>query len=149
MISPLNKKEKFSFLDYCSEVKDDDFYITRDNKRKFLNNLEVADQVFNDVIKRGDLCYISEDKTINGILLIVGFSDKAPRKYLKIHADNLKVVNGLLRVLNWNYEGEVFLKIKKTNPVFKLLRKYRFRMIGNRGKEVLFSKQFTRIKEAK
>lgn len=144
MVRILKKKDKVKFLEYCKEFSDNnhDNYITVDRERKFLNELKIASRVFDNIMKRGDKCFIIEDNTtITGILLIVGYSDKFPRKYIKCIANSYNDYFKLFDFLLLNYEHNVFfMKIKKTNFLCRLIQKFNFRACGQRGKELLFIK---------
>jgi len=143
MIRRLTAKDKLKFLAYC-ERKDSfaDFYVTKNNNRLFLSDLKVAEMIFWDIMKRSDICYVSEAKNeFDGILLVIGYADKAPRKYIKILSNTTKIADGLIRTLFWNCPATYFLKIKKENSLIALTRKYRFQYIGNRGYEILFNKK--------
>lgn len=138
MLRRLKSKDKSNFLSYCLTQKDSDFYITKNNERLFLNDIKICKKVFDDIMKRGDMGFVAEENNvISGLALIVGYSDKAERKYLKIHADSDTIADKLFKILAWNYEKSLFLKLKADNLFIKVAQHNRFRFIGNRGNEVL------------
>ena len=113
-----------------------------------MNDLQVCKRVFNDIIKRSDICFVADDGQIRGILIVVGFADKASRKYVKVVADNNRIINNLFRLLIWNCNKEIFLKVKKESSVCRITKKYKFFFQGSRGNEVIFkrSKSYNNFK---
>lgn len=158
MIRPLSSKDLSKFIYFCKKFdKYSDFYISKDQKRLFLTNPKVAKKVFNDCLKNGEICYIKEDKNeILGALLIWGYNEKHPRKYLKVLANSQKDSDDLFRFFQWQDIKEVFIKCRKNNkffikfdevtkmykPVYQA-RKSGFRIIAVREKELLLKKEKT------
>ena len=123
-----------------------DFYITKDNFRFFIQ--ENKDLLFK-CLKEGDK--IGYDRK-EGIILGIGWSDKSPRKYIKILAENNQNAERLLKVFLWNFKEEEFwCKIKKKNPLKEMLEKNNFRYFASRGAEVLLCRKIYKkeIKESK
>lgn len=144
MIRTLKSKDLTNFLHYCSQ-KDhyNDFYITQDNKRLFLNNLKISKKVFYNCLKRGDKCLIYEENdSIKGILIITGYVDKFPRKYIKILSSNRKVLEGFFKILGWIYKFDLYLKVKKNNPIYNVSKEFGFKFQGSRGKEILLFRKY-------
>lgn len=144
MIRPLNKKDFSNFIYFCStRDKYSDFYITKDNQRLFLNNQKVAEKVFKNCLKAGDKSFVYEENgIIKGVLLIVGYADKFDRKYIKVMASEEKVLSALFKMLVWKVDSDLYLKIRKDNPILKFLEKptsekmtyrYFFILAGDRG----------------
>ncbi len=144
MIRPLKQKDLLNFVLFCSQRDSfSDFYITKDNKRLFLNNQKIAEKVFNDCLKHGDKSFIfEEDSEIKGILLIVGYADKFDRKYIKVFAHEERIISALFKMLAWTIDSDLYLKIRKDNPILKFLEKptnekmtyrYFFILAGDRG----------------
>lgn len=152
MLRPLKSKDLKNFIYFCSQ-RDiySDFYITEKNKRLFLNNYKIAKKVFNDCLKGREKCFIKEENDIiEGILLIVGYKDKSPRKYLKILSNSEKTTRHLFSYLDWKQLKNVFIKAhnknknlvkfdsnqKKFKPSY-YARKAGFKIIAEREKEIL------------
>lgn len=148
----LSKKEENKIKFILSEIpnKFNDFYLTKNNKRIFFNN---DLYLLFKCIKKGDkIVYSSEE----GILLLTGFSDKANRKYLKILTKSNHSLERLLQVFFWNYNKELWVKIKKYNPALRLLQDKsmkilvnnklvpKFKFFGLRGNEILLYKEEVR-----
>ena len=135
--SKLTKKEEQEVSNLLHDLVDyhGDFYITRNNLRLFIRE---NPHVLFKCLSAGDKIAFDE----NGWALIIGFSDKSPRKYVKVLAKDAKSASDLLRVLlDWNYyHMELFAKVKRRNPLSKVLKNKGFRFIAGRGKEVLLKK---------
>jgi hypothetical protein len=128
----LSKKEEAQIFGMFQEVNDvySDFYVTKDNLRLFIRD---NPNVLFEGLKKGDKIALNE----KGILVVVGYSDNSPRKYLKILVRELKDVDGLLKTIYWNIKTDVYCKVKNNNPLKDVLLHNGFKFIGGRGKEVL------------
>jgi len=128
------KQEVISALENLSDIYRD-FYLTKNNCRLFFKENK---ELLLDSIKKGDKIVYSEE----GLLIVNGFSDNANRKYLKILAKDLSITKNLLNVLLWNLNNiDLYIKIKKNNPIVELLQNQGFVWLGNRGAEVLYIKK--------
>lgn len=140
----LSKKYKQIVEGYLNELCDtySDFYITSDNLRLSIKDNKSS---LYSLLKRGDvIVFDSEDE---GLAIIIGFAEKRNRKYLKILTKNKKIANKLIRNALWNIESDLYVKIKKINPLKEILMKCGFVFKGSRGKEVLLYRKY--IKENK
>lgn len=162
MIRLLQSKDLKNFIYFC-QYRDphSDFYVTKNNRRLFLNNTKVAIQVFNDCLKSSDKCYIKEDKgNISAVLLVIGYKDKMDRKYVKMLTKNQDDCRDLFRFLQWQRLSNLFIKSRKNNIQFVkyderlkdnkytkgykpsyFARKSGFRIIVVRDKEILLKKE--------
>jgi len=156
MIRPVISKDLKNFIYFC-QYRDpySDFYITKDNKRLFLTNPDVAKQVFKDCIKYGNKCFIKEEKDeIKAILLIIGYKDKYERKYIKVLAKSKQDFQDMFAYLQWQELKDLFMKVRNTNKNFVkydekikrykpsyILRKSGFSIIAVRDREVLLKKE--------
>ncbi len=133
----LNKKEKILITTLVNEIADiySDFYITKNNLRLYVKeNIHLL----YDCLQKGDeISYSPED----GIAFITGWSDNAPRKYIKVLAKNEASAERLLKVVSWNVRCDVFAKVKKNNPLRKSFQSNRYIFLGDRGKEILLMKK--------
>ena len=156
MIRALQSKDFSNFISFCQKRdKFSDFYITKNNKRLFLNDINVAKKVFNDCLKYADKCFIKEENNrIVAILLIIGFKEKVDRKYLKLLASSKDDCRDLFRFLQWQSLKNLFIKSRKTNINFVkydeksrmykpsyFIRKAGFKIIAVREKEILLKKE--------
>ncbi len=154
MIRYLQSKDFKNFIYFCQKY-DSDFYITKENKRFYLNNIKVAKQVFNDFLKNGEKCFIKEENdNIVAIFLITGFKDGFERKYVKILAMHKDHLRDLFRFLFWQNVKNLFIKSRKTNINFVkydekskmykpsyFVRRAGFKIIAVREKEILLKKE--------
>ena len=134
----LSKKEEQQIFSLLNDVTDvfQDAYITKNNLRLMLReNFDI----FNSDLKKGNKIIFNE----NGLVAVVGFSDSAPRKYLKVLVKDLVYVPSLLKKMYWHLKTDVFAKVKENNPLKNVLMKNGFRFLGSRGKEVLLVHQYT------
>ena len=112
--------------------------------------------------KKNDICLLQEDGNIfKGILIVTGFADKSSRKYMKILSSDQKIIDDLVKCLTWTFGEDLFIKIKKDNPIAEILlgtrvynlifRKnsknsfqgYGFKALGKiRDKEILFYRAY-------
>ena len=128
----LNREEKNEIRSILDNYQDyySDFYVTNNNMRIFLK--ENLSELFDAINKKKDRIVYDE----SGVILTYGLNTKY-RTYLKIIGDD---VEGLLKALLWNVNGELYIKVKKTNPIVNLLNKYDFKVAGYRGKELLLKR---------
>jgi Zn-finger domain-containing protein len=112
-----------------------DVYITKGNQRIFL---EKDIESLKSIIKNQE-CYGQYDKELLGLYIIL--KEKGYRTYLKIIANNEKTAIELVRYFNWNYEDEIYVKIKKNNPFVNILIGDGFKFLKPRpGQELLLFK---------
>ena len=129
----LSKKDTNIIKDILTDVTDvyGDGYITRNNLRLFLK--ENTDLLF-DGVEKGDKIVYDENK---GLIFITGWSDKANRKYIKVLAKNEESADHLLKIVGWHTTEVLWAKVKKNNPIRRILQKNGFCFAGDRGKEIL------------
>jgi len=112
-----------------------DAYITKNRIRYFIK--ENFELLFT-CLEHGDKIKYND----NAIVIIIGYSDKAPRKYLKILAKTLNDTESLLQDLFREVTEDIYLKIKKNNPVMEVVKKFGFIFLGNRGREILLIRKY-------
>lgn len=137
----LTKKEKVVINSIYTEISDiyGDFYITQNNLRLYLKeNIHILYKA----LEKGDKVIFGEE----GIIFITGWSDKSDRKYVKILAKDSDNADKLIKVLNWNLQQELYIKIKKNNPIKVALQRNGFRFKGDRGAEVLLRREPKELK---
>jgi len=138
-LSEKDKKEVFNILNEVIDIYSD-FYLTKNNLRYYIKeNIEILYKSLHD-----------GDKTIfidGGIAVILGWSDKSPRKYLKLLAKDNKIADRLIKNINWNITEELYCKIKKNNPLKNILLQNKWKFAGDRGKEILLKREEIELKE--
>jgi len=112
-----------------------DGFITKNRIRYFIK--ENADLFFT-CLEHGDKIKYNE----NCIVAIIGYSDNAPRKYLKILYKNIEDSKLPLQDIFKEVKEDIYVKVKKNNPIVEILKKESFIFLGNRGKEILFIKKY-------
>jgi hypothetical protein len=92
-----------------------------------------------DVLQKQEV-YGLDKNGLKAIMIIV--RDKGFRPYVKLLAENSKYTIDMLKYLKWNYfEKDLYMKVKKENPLSEQIKKTGFIMIGDRGRELLFYKK--------
>jgi len=139
------KKERLGIKLLIDEMVDfyGDFYITRNNLRLFIK--ENTDLLYKCLQKGDKLAYSDKD----GVAFVTGFSDKSKRKYVKLLPSDIVSADRLIKVLTWNVECDLWIKIKKNNPIKNALIKNNFRFAGDRGKEILLVRKYIPIRRHK
>jgi len=132
----LSKIEITQINSILSEIVDifGDFYITKDRLRLYIK--ENSHLLYEGVTKGNKVIWGDE-----GIILVDGYADNYPRKYVKILARNEEDANQLIKLLNWNLNEDIYAKVKKENPILKALQRNGFKFVGDRGKEILLCRK--------
>jgi hypothetical protein len=156
MLRTAKPKDLKNFVYYCQHRDSySDFYVTKNNKRLYLTNIDVAKEVFIDCMKYGNKCYIKEENNeIKAVMIIIGFKDKFPRKYIKVLSKSKDDFKDLFAYLQWQELKDLFIKVRNTNKNFVkydekikrykpsyILRKSGFQVIAVRDREVLLKKE--------
>ncbi len=134
----ISKKQRTSVEVILQEYTDEyrDFYITQSNLRLFIKENE---HLLFEALKKGDKISFGLE---NGIAFVTGWSDNSPRKYLKILSKDDSSADRLLKILLWNVKTDLYVKIKKNNPVLSVLQKNGFVFKGSRGREILLMRKY-------
>ena len=142
MIREFNPRKEIEFdsiLELIKKKRDSSFYFTKDNHRKFINDAKA----FRQLLRECNTSFIYEDLEYgdyHGLFLIwksINPENNSVRHYVKLIAIDEKKADDLLRMLTWNYFGELYVKIQKFHPNVKAFQKYGWRFRGGRGKEIL------------
>jgi len=134
----LSKKEKVIINNLLDEILDPygDYYITRLNLRLYIRQNK---ELLFEALAKGDKLVYAEDK---GMIFVTGWSDNFDRKYVKILAVDNKSADKLLKVMLWNIKTDLYIKIKKNNPLLAILKENNYRFVGDRGLEVLLCRKY-------
>ena len=138
LITRATYKNSIDILEFINRVKDNfqDMYITENNARLFLTDL----QLIKKILKTQEVFYYENSGEIKGLLIIL--KEKKFRTYLKILTTDYNATNALMKFFVWNRnEIDIFCKLKATNPIANVIRKFGFFVKGNRGKELLLEKK--------
>jgi len=142
LVSHFNKKNKVHLADgfeYLKSHINPDFYLTENNHRVFITNSEV----YFKLLKQSTIILFNkEDTMVDGMLLIwKGVSNDTNRNYIKLSAEHPEIARKLLSILLWNYNLDLFIKIKKDSPFLYIFRDRKFIFLGGRGNELLLLKK--------
>jgi len=131
MIQRINNPLDIVFFLQENKDKFNDFYLTQEKSRRFLNEKSVALKA----IKKYQV-FGSFSSELDGLFIII--DEKGFRRYLKILVKNNKIVDDLLKFINWNFaEKDLYIKIKKDSNMLDMLKKNYYQIIGDRGREFL------------
>jgi hypothetical protein len=147
MFEQLKSKNYLDLLVFSNEVKDlhQDFYITMNNERKYLNDIKVIQHYFENKLKHGEIC-LSDRKTC--FLITWGFSDKNQRKFIKILSIDTNSARKALTCLLYQFgDKEWWVKVKKNNPLLKVYQGMGFNFEGGRGEEVLLVRKADKFRK--
>lgn len=134
MIHQLSKNNILDVYDFILRVKDEskDFYITENRERIFINNIKIIEKL----LKKQEI-YGIMDGDLKALLII--YREKNFRPYIKILVNENKYAYNLFTYLDWIIgKNEFFIKVKKYNPICKVLQKKRWQFVGDRGQEILY-----------
>lgn len=138
MIKKLKVPNKIDVYEFLSRINDryEDTYITVNKERKFLKK---DWSLIEKVLEKQEVYGLFQNG-LKAIMII--FKEKGFRPYVKLLAENSKYTIDMLKFLKWNFfEKDLYMKLKKENPLSEQIKKTGFIMIGNRGRELLFYKK--------
>lgn len=142
------RQDKLEFLlEYIKTRHDPDFYLTRDNKRLYIESTKLLETL----LKSSITAYVSEgeDGDYDGLILAWKSSGgNIKRYYIKIVADSPRIADRLLTVLYWNFHKELYIKINKRSPLLNTFRAKGFKFEGGRGKQLLLKRDiFSKVRQ--
>lgn len=125
------------FLD-CSD--DLDFYFTENNSRFYIRDIPTLKKFLNQSCS---IFYSSnESSDFDGIILVwKSTGGGIERYYVKLTAENPKIAEALVTNLLWNFNKDLFIKIRKDNKFLNVFKKKGFSFIGGRGYQVLLKRK--------
>jgi len=139
MITRYNQNKDFlNLLAFVLEYKNNDFFYTKDNERKIVDN----DSSLKTLIEDCKVVYIDEcNDDVTGLLLIwEAVGGNKTRNYIKYLVKTPMVLNNLLLNLTQNSKDEFYVKIKKDSPNLLAFKNNGFKFQNGRGKEILLVK---------
>jgi hypothetical protein len=142
MIDRFKKQNFIGLLDFLKTHRNSDFYITDQNVRIFAND----EKSLKKILHNSNSTFINEEKgNILGVVLVwCSLGNNIKRYFVKLNATNIEVVRNLLTVLLWNYQMELYIKIRKDSPFVNILKEKGFFFVGDRGREILLRKYQTK-----
>lgn len=135
MIKYFNKKKHLvNVVDFIQNNKDEDFYVTEDNKRYLVNNIFTL----NKLLKNSSVVLISKEIEVEGILVLwKAIANDVVRYYVKLNAINESVANKLITCLIWNTKKNLYIKINKQSIFLNIFKMKGFRFLHDRGSQIL------------
>lgn len=138
MIEKLTKRDSLSILEYCLNNKDNDFYLTENNERKFFNKQTDINKLFKCTCLYG---YVDKGDVKGLAIIWKSLGNNVTRYYLKITAQEENIGQKVLKVILWNFgHFELYIKVSKQNKLLQILKLHGFKFAGDRGKEILLKK---------
>lgn len=132
------KKESNNLIEIISSCKNEDFYLTENNQRLYVNNLNVL----KNLLKNSHSVFYEDRSENKGIVLVwKSYGGEKSRNYVKIIASNPETARGLLTVLLWNYDKDLYVKLKKDSSFISVFKEKGFKFAGGRGSELLLAKE--------
>jgi hypothetical protein len=107
----------------------------KDNNRVDITNFKTL----NALVRTSPYTIYKTENEIVKSLLVVWKSEfqGLKRNYIKFWYDDLKDLEDLLMVFNWNYVPDIYAKIDNKPDLVSCFRKKGFRFCVNKGREVL------------
>jgi hypothetical protein len=129
-----------NLLSHFEENTNYDFYYTKDNSRYYITDLISL----KNFLKTISTAYIAKEKDdYLGIITVwKGVSDDKVRYYIKLSAKTTKIASDLITVLLWNFNKELYVKIRKDSKFIEAFKQKNFRFIGARGSQILLNRKF-------
>jgi hypothetical protein len=141
MIERLTKRNMMDVYEFVQRVKDrfQDFYITHDNQRLFLTDFKAIKKL----LEKQEV-YSVYDKGVKGLMII--YKEKGFRPYIKLLTETRRAESSLIKYLMMNFsEQDLYIKVKKENPLAKYIKYFGFIQTGDRGLEILLFRKGIRI----
>jgi len=141
VIEKLTKKPNISeLIEFFISVFDYDFYITENNIRLYVtDNFNIK-----KFLKQSCIVYYLKErgdyKGIIGIWKSVGGGKT--RYYIKLAATDFETGQKLLTVLLWDFEKDLYIKIRKDSKFVSAFKNKGFRFHGGRGCQILLYRKF-------
>lgn len=127
MIRRINTKDKFSFIVVLN---------------KYIPNLQFVQSIFNQCLKHGQYCLISDNGILDGVLL--RYKDT-----LKYYGESPTVLDKILQVYFWT--NDQLLTVNTVDKFLQTYKKYGFRIIKKleNGNYLLQRKSYKEVKNVR
>ncbi len=142
MIQRLNENSTIDLIEFFNRVidKHKNFFITENNTRKFFKGNW---NLIKKILKTQEVYGIYEQEC-KGILII--YKEKGFRPYIKLLSETRSAEAALIKYLMLNFsEQDLYIKLKKTNPLAKYIGYFGFIPQGDRGQEVLMYRKGIKV----
>lgn len=136
----VSKRSKLAeIMQFIDSNQDYDFYFTKDNTRTYITD-EKSLRCF---LRETTCTYVYRDNgDVKGLISVwKSMGGDVKRYYVKINAQSAKIAQDLLTILTWNFNKELFIKIKKDSKFVEPFKYKGFRFIGGRGVQLLLQRK--------
>ena len=142
MIQRLNKNNVIDLIEFFNRVPDnyEKMYVTINNERKFFKGNW---KLIKKILKEQEIYGVYE-KGLQSIIII--YREKKFRTYLKILSESRHSESSAIRYTMFNFsENDIYLKLKKEDPLVNYIKYFGFTQVGPRGQEVLLFRKGIKI----
>ena len=150
MIRRFKNKKEIEFdlvLEFIKANLDEDFYLTSDNQRVYINTKKALKQLLRETA----VAYVAEDQSDTDYkgfaVLWKSKGGNVTRYYVKIVAKEEQTVKDFLTIFSWNHEVELYVKVHKNSKFLDTYKRQGFKFKGGRGKQVLLQRDKPYIKK--
>lgn len=127
-------------LSVIKDCPDEDFYVTENNQRVYVDN----EGVLKRLLKESHHVFILNDYEWDkkGIVLVwKSVGGDTTRNYVKLVANCQEAADALLTMLCWNFGKEMFVKLRKDSKLLYAFRKKGFNFEADRGAQLLLKRR--------
>ena len=147
MIEKLKKKPNYyELISFLIDSFNYDFYVTENNVRLYMTDIVNLKKF----LKQTSVVYFEKEHGdyvgIIGIWKSIG-GGKA-RYYIKLAAKDFNTAKKLLTVLLWNFEKDLYIKIRKDSEFVSAFKNKGFRFKGGRGVQLLLYRKYINKKKS-
>ena len=143
MIEPLVKRKNLNYgelVQFFIENFDYDFYITESNVRLYMTDKSNIKKFFKQT---ATVLYKKERGDYKGVVGVwKSEGGGKTRHYIKLNADTFNTARDLLSVLLWNFEKDLYIKIRKDSKFVSAFKNKGFRFKGGRGCQILLYRKY-------
>ena len=142
MIEPI-KQKKLNYseaITFLIDTFDYDFYITENNIRLYMTDKINFKKFLRQSVKSFSVKEKGDYTGIIGVWRSIGGGKK--RYYIKLAAKDFNVAKNLLTVLLWNFEQDLYVKLRKDSKFVSAFKNKGFRFKGGRGCQILLYRKF-------
>ncbi len=144
MLEKVNYKDRCrvtELFEFVNSREDYDFYYFSDNSKNYVTDIPSLKKFL-----RLSVCnYAYSDKGYyKGLILVVKDIVAGQKKfYIKMNAINYKVALDLLTMVLWNFNTDLYVKVKRNSRYIDVLKYKGFRFLDEKGNQILLERKAT------